>query len=384
MKTYFLASAGCPRRAVDSQKIADYLETNSLEYTQDFKQADLIIVSTCAALKSREDLSKTAVTWYLEQKHRDAKIVVAGCLGKINPEVTKEFEEVSFISPREIDALDDLIAAKVRFKDIPDPNQIGSFPLFPDKRERQRKGDRLNKRLDLAYEKKDLFTLRVATGCLGNCSYCAVKFAVGELESKPVDAIVNEFKSGLDQGFKHFVLIAGDVGCYGVDIGTSAIELLSELFAVEGSYKIIIKEFNAQWIVKYFQDLLKIFKENYEKIDYIVVPVQSASNRMLRLMKRPYTIEDVKKYLNIVKSEVPGLQISTHIMVGFPGETEKDFKESVDFIKEYEFPFVDIYAYDDRPNTAASQMAGKVPQKTIDQRVDAVKKIQKQILSHLN
>ncbi|MBW2429654.1 MAG: MiaB/RimO family radical SAM methylthiotransferase [Deltaproteobacteria bacterium] len=384
MKTYFLASAGCPRRAVDSQKIADYLETNNLEYTQNFKQADLIIVSTCAALKSREDLSKTAVTWYLEQKHRDAKIVVAGCLGKINPEVTKEFEGVSFISPREIDALDDLIAAKVRFKDIPDPNQIGSFPLFPDKRERQAKGDRLNRRLDLDYEKKDLFTLRVATGCLGNCSYCAVKFAVGELESKPVDAIVNEFKSGLDQGFKHFVLIAGDVGCYGVDIGTSAIELLSELFAVEGSYKIIIKEFNAQWVVKYFQALLKIFKENYEKIDYIVVPVQSASNRMLRLMKRPYTIEDVKKYLNIIKLEVPGLQISTHIMVGFPGETEEDFKESVDFIREYEFPFVDIYAYDDRPNTAASQMAGKVPQKTIDQRVDTVKKVQKQILSHLN
>ncbi len=384
MKTYYLASAGCPRRAVDSQKIADYLEANNLKYTQDFKDADLIIVSTCAALKSREDLSKTAITWYQEQKNADSKIVVAGCLGKINPEVKKEFEEVAFISPREIDILDEIIAAKVRFKDIPDPNQIGSYPLFPDKPERQAKGDRLNKRLDLAVEKKDLFTLRVATGCLGNCSYCAVKFAVGELESKPIDALLKEFKSGLDQGFKHFVLIAGDVGCYGVDIGTSAIELLSELFAVEGSYKIIIKEFNAQWVVKYFQDLLKIFKENHEKIDYIVVPVQSASNRMLRLMKRPYTIEDVKTYLNIIKTEVPDLQISTHIMVGFPGETEEDFKESLEFIKEYEFPFVDIYAYDDRPNTAASQMADKVPQKIISQRVDTVKKAQKQILSKLN
>ena len=381
MKTYYLASAGCPRRAVDSQKIADYLEANNLKYTQDFKDADLIIVSTCAALKSREDLSKTAITWYQEQKAADSKIVVAGCLGKINPEVKKEFEEVAFISPREIDILDGIIAAKVRFKDIPDPNQIGSYPLFPDKPERQAKGDRLNKRLDLAVEKKDLFTLRVATGCLGNCSYCAVKFAVGELESKPIDALLNEFKSGLDQGFKHFVLIAGDVGCYGLDIGTSAIELLSELFAVEGSYKIIIKEFNAQWVVKYFQDLLKIFKENHEKIDYIVVPVQSASNRMLRLMKRPYTIEDVKTYLNIIKTEVPDLQISTHIMVGFPGETEEDFKESLEFIKEYEFPFVDIYAYDDRPNTAASQMDDKVPQKIISQRVDTVKKAQKQILS---
>jgi threonylcarbamoyladenosine tRNA methylthiotransferase MtaB len=211
-----------------------------------------------------------------------------------------------------------------------------------------------------------------------------VKFAVGQLESKPLDTIVNEFKSGLDQGFQRFVLIAGDVGCYGVDIGISVVELLGALFAVEGSYKIIIKEFNAQWIVKYFQNLLQIFKQHYEKIDYIVVPVQSASNRMLRLMKRPYTIEDVKKYLNIMKAEVPGLQISTHIMVGFPGETEDDFKESLDFIKEYEFPFVDIYAYDDRPNTAASQMADKVPQDVIETRIHAVKKAQKQILTKLN
>jgi len=384
MKTYYLASAGCPRRAVDSQKIADYLETNNLKYTQEVKQADLIIVSTCAALKSREDLSKTAVTWYQEQKHRDAKIVVAGCLGKINPEVKREFDEVMFISPREIDHLDDLIGAKTRFKDIPDPNQIGSFPLFPDKREREAKDDRLNKRLDLAYEKGDLFTLRIATGCLGNCSYCAVKFAVGRLESKPLDSIVSEFKSGLDQGFEHFVLIAGDVGCYGVDIGNSVVDLLTALFAIEGSYKIIIKEFNAQWIVKYFDDLLDLFKQHHPKIDYIVVPVQSASNRILRLMKRPYTIEDVKKYLNIIKTEVPALQISTHIMVGFPGETEEDFKESIDFIREYEFPFVDIYAYDDRPNTAASQMDGKLPPDIVEQRVAAVKKVQKQILTKVN
>jgi tRNA A37 methylthiotransferase MiaB len=115
-----------------------------------------------------------------------------------------------------------------------------------------------------------------------------------------------------------------------------------------------------------------------------VVPVQSASNRILRLMKRPYTIEDVKKYLNIIKTEVPALQISTHIMVGFPGETEEDFKESIDFIREYEFPFVDIYAYDDRPNTAASQMDGKLPPDIVEQRVAAVKKVQKQILTRLN
>ena len=93
MKTFFLASAGCPRRAVDSQKIVNYLETNDLEYTENFKQADLIIISTCAALKSREDLSKSAIIYYQEEKAPDSKIVIAGCLGKINPEAIREFED---------------------------------------------------------------------------------------------------------------------------------------------------------------------------------------------------------------------------------------------------------------------------------------------------
>jgi MiaB/RimO family radical SAM methylthiotransferase len=381
MKTFFLASAGCPRRAVDSQKIVNYLETNDLEYTENFKQADLIIVSTCAALKTREDLSKSAITYYQKEKARNSKIVIAGCLGKINPAAIREFDDVDFISPREIDNLDRLIDAKVKFKDIPDPNRIGSFPLFPDKPERQAKGNRLNKRLDLAYEKENLFTLRIATGCTSNCSYCAVKFAVGQLESKPIDTIIKEFKQGLDQGFANFVLIAGDVGCYGVDKGDTVINLLTQLFAVEGNFKVIIKEFNAQWVVKYFTDLLKLFKAHAEKIDYIVVPVQSASNRILTLMKRPYRIEEVKKYLNILTNEIPGLKITTHIMVGFPGETEDDFKESLDFIKEFEFPFVDIYAYDDRPNTAASKMDKKVPAAVIAARVDTVKRVQKEILA---
>ena len=91
--------------------------------------------------------------------------------------------------------------------------------------------------------------------------------------------------------------------------------------------------------------------------------------------------KNVKKYLNILNNEIPGLKITTHIMVGFPGETEEDFSQSLDFIKEFEFPFVDIYAYDDRPNTAASKMDSKVPRAVIDARVETVKKVQKQILA---
>ena len=104
-----------------------------------------------------------------------------------------------------------------------------------------------------------------------------------------------EFKKGLSQGHRLFTLIAGDTGCYGIDIGTSVVELLTDIFKIDGAYKLIVKEFNAQWLIKYHSELETLLTTNYDKIDYIIVPVQSASDKILRLMQRPYKIENVKR-----------------------------------------------------------------------------------------
>ena len=120
---------------------------------------------------------------------------------------------------------------------------------------------------------------------------------------------------------------------------------------------------------------------NYDKIDYIIVPVQSASDKILRLMQRPYKIENVKRCLRALKNKIPQLNITTHIMAGFPGETEEDFQKSIDFIREFAFPYVDIYGYEDRPRTQASKLDGKIPQKVIDRRIKKLRKAQEDILS---
>ena len=120
---------------------------------------------------------------------------------------------------------------------------------------------------------------------------------------------------------------------------------------------------------------------NFDKIDYIIVPVQSASDKILRLMQRPYKIENVKSCLRSLKNNIPKLNITTHIMAGFPGETEKDFQKSVDFIREFAFPYVDIYGYEDRPRTQASKLKGKIPQEVIDRRIKKLRKAQEDILA---
>jgi len=386
MKNFHLCALGCPRRGIDSQKIYDYLEANGWSFTEDYRDANLIVVSTCAFVQDREDQSLQAINFYRENLDDHAKIVVAGCLSKINPDSIAEYDDIDFLSPRELDNLDKIIDADVKFEDIPDPNRIFSHPFAPDltapsAQEAQKGKERLNIRLDSEYEKESVFTVRLARGCLGNCSYCAIKFAAGSLESKPIPEIMKEFKKGLNQKYQTFTLVAGDTGCYGIDIGTTIVDLLSEIFKIEGAYKLVLKEFNAQWLIKYQLQLENLLKHNYDRIDYIIVPVQSASDRILQLMRRPYKIEKVKECLRSIHKKIPELKITTHIMAGFPGETEEDFQKSLDFIKEFKFPFVDIYGYEDRPRTQASQLEGKLPQNVINQRVKQLRAAQEEILS---
>jgi MiaB/RimO family radical SAM methylthiotransferase len=382
MKTFYLCALGCPRRGIDSQKIYNYLQSNGYTFTEDYLGADLIVISTCAFVQDREDQSLQAIDFYRQHRSENSKMVVAGCLSKISPDAIAQYEGIDFMSPRELDHFDGIIDAKVKFKDIPEPNKIYSHPLFPDlavKADQQDK-KRRNVRLDLDYDKEDVFTIRLARGCLGNCSYCAIKFAAGSLESRPISEILDEFKIGLAQGYQSFTLVAGDTGCYGIDIGTTIVALLSAIFAMEGFYKLIIKEFNAQWLIKYRPELETLLKDNYDKIDYIIVPVQSASDKILRRMKRPYEIEKVKDCLRTLKKKVPALKITTHMMAGFPGETEDDFQKSLTFIREFKFPYVDIYGYENRPRTEASQLDGKIPPAVIDQRVKQLRKAQEEVL----
>lgn len=383
MKTFYLCALGCPRRGIDSQKIYNYLESNGYAFSEDYKNADLIVISTCAFVQERENQSVQAIEYYRGQRRDAAAMVVSGCLSKISPETIEKYDDIAFLSPRELDNFDDIIGAQTPFKDIPEPNKIFSHPLFPDFSVQAGKKvkTKQNVRLDLGYEKQDMFTLRLALGCLGNCSYCAIKFAAGSLESKPIDEIIAEFKNGLDQGYRTFTLIAGDTGCYGIDIGTTVVELLTAIFEIPGPYRLILKEFNAQWLIKYQAGLEAILKDNADKIDYIIVPVQSASDKILQRMKRPYQIEKVKDCLRAMKKKVPDLRITTHIMAGFPGETESDFQQSLDFINEFTFPYVDIYGYENRPHTEASRLEDKVAQDVIDQRVKLLRKAQEQILA---
>jgi len=204
---------------------------------------------------------------------------------------------------------------------------------------------------------------------MSKCTYCAIKFGAGPLRSIPLAAAVGEFRSGLSHGYDLFRLTAEDVGSYGQDIGLCIVDLLRELNAGPENFKLLLDDFSPIWLVRYFPELLELFSTEHRRIKYICLPIQSGSERILQLMAREYTAEEARRCLLALKKAAPEIDLRTHVLVGFPGETEEDFAETLDFLKSVKFNLVSIYNYSERVGTEATTFPGKIPERVKLQRV---------------
>jgi MiaB/RimO family radical SAM methylthiotransferase len=368
----------CPRRSLDTSRFYNYFLENNWQPTNKIQNADLIFIYSCGCFVSSEKRTLNTIKTALEKKKNNAQVVVTGCLLKIHGEVLNGSYKV--IPIEEINALDHMINAQKKLENIPDANQIYPMKNLISPREFLIKKFKMDVEFSsLFYKKvkslffgrtkyKNTWNIKVANGCLGNCSYCAIRFAAGRVKSKPLDAVAEEFKQGVERGEETFVLINNDVGSYGRDIGTDFAQLMERLFDIDGQYKIRIIDFNPRWLIRYYDSLFPLFLKNRDRIAYLSMPVQSASNRMLNLMKRPYKIEDIKKCFYELKKHIPELVINTHFIIGFPGETEEDFEQTCEFVQSFDFGRVSIHPYQDRPLTESSKMPEKISDEVKFQR----------------
>lgn len=404
MKRAYMFNTGCIRRALDCTRIYEYLVLNGWAFTKHIPSADLIVISTCGTIRKNEELSLTAIKNITRKKSQSARVIITGCLPKINPARIGELGDFELVPTRDLEMFDSVLNSSTKFREVPDANMVSNdlgfldyvlaYRLFRNsysiklyiRLSTSRKflkfcifaGEAFNifkSKLGLALRKKIVpyYNLRIAEGCAFACSYCAIKFATGRLRSKPIDKIVDEFQQGLKLGYKVFQLVCEDTGCYGLDIGTTVPVLLRRIFEVKGDYQIIVIDFGGYWLVKYYDELLPILKNNADKIRELYVSLQSGSDRVLRAMKRPEESEDVKAKLKELKEKIPQLDLRTTVIIGFPGETEEDFMKTVEAIKEIDFSEVQLNKYEDRPGTVSSTMEDKLPQELIDRRYEVIK-----------
>ncbi len=375
---------GCPRSRMGAARLFRYFEVNGRSLTQDIGKADLVLVSTCGVNQRAENKSIRLLSIANRKRRRDSHFVVLGCLAGINKEMLLEKFNATLITPTAMADLDEFINARVKLSTVKEPNLVE--PLI-DKSQRsfsilhrvisEFEPSRvfLHRMLDCLKPKKsecvkeDAFSIRILTGCLGACTYCAIKFAEGPLVSKPMEAILTEFDAGLACGNKNFRLIGTDVGAYGQGIGTDIVALLRSLLTRRQAYVIHLPEFHPRWFVRYQPELIALFAGARDKIGSIILPIESGSDRILRLMAREYTAAEAKGSLLRLRASLPGVEIFTHVLVGFPGESDDDFDQTIRLFREAPFDEVAVYKYEARPRTEAEQMPGKVPDRVKHLRV---------------
>ena len=390
-------AAGCYRSEMSTASLFDYFEANGWEIKERVQDVDLVLVSTCGVDLRSEEHSIRLLSAVDRKRKAGSTLVVCGCLAGINqPRIQKAFDGV-IISPIEMGKLDEVINAKVKIKEVREINDVdpyikkarhslGFFDRYLHetltsvgrgdiavlKRKAQEKIHKGSTKFELS---KNVFSIKVGYGCLEECSYCAIRFAVGSLRSKPLERVLEEFDTGLNKGYGNFRIIGTDVGAYGQDVGMNVAELTGKLFDRENKFNLELSDLHPKWFTAYSKELIELFAENSQRIRLVIVPIQSGSERILKLMKRDYTASEAQECLCKLRKACPELKMATHVLVGFPSETDSDFDTTIKFLRNVGFDRIDIYEYSDRPNTLASQMEDKISEKTKKSRVYQLRKV---------
>ena len=367
MKAY-VDCVGCEQRQLDAQRVINYLTVNGLEITSQPNNCDYAILVTCAVDQLNEDESIKRLEGLEDKVSSKSKIIVGGCLPSISPERLSK-RVLGTFSPRTMESLDSLlgIAVKIPMDGIPDPNTS----LFDDVTSHGKlsPGEEYK-------QAKNGYKLRIDHGCLMKCSYCSIQLATGVLKSEDPDKLVDKFRNAVTDGKKTVMLVGGDTGAYGYDMGMRFYNLLERFLEIDGDYQIFIHDFNLNWLAKDLPHYLDVFSisEDTQKIRAANFPIQSGSDRILKLMKRPYTKDICINALTSVRRVDPSMAQGTHIIVGFPDESKKDFAETLGLLHSVTFDFVSCFAYSENKRTASAKIENKIPQEVIDERLEILKR----------
>ncbi len=397
-KTVYIAIGnGCPRAKVDTSSLSGYFDANGWKVTSAIEDAELVVVAACGVDEASEGYGVSLLEEADRKRAADSRLVITGCIASISEEVLADRFDAELIAPRDLARFDEMITASVPLHEVADANRVD--PVIAEaSRLLEHEQRALPKRVaavveesgirgaltryrarmkssevHLGAEAPQLYDIRVAKGCLGHCTYCAIRAACGPLWSKPLDDVVTELKTGLDRGYTDFRIVAQDVGAYGQDIGSDVAELFEALFAVPGDFHVTILDLDTNFFIRYQDRLIRVFADNASRIRSLAIPLQSGSDRVLELMKRGHNGSDAVAAVHRLREAAPHLKITTHAMVGFPGETDEDFAATQRALRESGFSRVDVYEYGDRPRTPASRMTPKVPAKTIRSRARRIR-----------
>ena len=359
-------SLGCSKNLVDTELAIGIFKNKKYNIVNDPKKADIIVINTCGFIESAKEEAINTILEMAEYKKGRCKYLIAmGCLvERYKEELEKSLPEVDlFIKFSEYnkigEMIDKLVIGKIESEEQ-DYNRLENYI------------ERV-----VTTGSKTAY-LKIAEGCSNRCTYCAIPYIRGPFESRKFEEILAEANDLAKKGYEEIIVIAQDTTKYGIDLyGKSRLaELLEELSKIEGIRWIRFLYAYPETIT---DELVEIVSKNEKICNYFDIPIQHISNKILKRMNRKSDSESIKKLLEKIRKQIPDVILRTSLIVGFPGETNKDFEELYNFVKEAKFDKLGVFMYSKEDGTPAEKMPNQIHGNTKKSRYNKIMSLQQGI-----
>ena len=368
MYKILFVSLGCDKNLVDTEEMLGLLKNEGYSFTDDETEADIIVINSCCFINDAKEESINTILEMAELKKEGnlKALIVTGCLAeRYKDEVLKEIPEVDAVLGTA--SYDNIV--QVIEKVLGGEKQMNFMPL-----------DRL-----VLTDAKRVLTggghfahLKIAEGCDKHCTYCIIPKIRGKYRSVPMEKLVKEATYLAEQGVKELILVAQETTIYGVDLyGEKSLhKLLLELCKIKGISFIRLMYCYPEEI---YDELIETMKNNEKICNYIDMPIQHCSNNILKRMGRRTSKEDIIAIIRKLRKEIPDIVIRTTLISGFPGETEEDHEELLDFVDEMEFERLGVFAYSPEEDTPAAMMSDQIDEDVKEDRRAEIMELQQEI-----
>lgn len=370
MNNVHIVTLGCSKNDVDSSMMYSLLDKNKYQMVNEPSQADILIVNTCGFIDAAKEESIDTILESVEYKNegRCKKVLLSGCLAQRYPEeLIKEIPEIDgIIGTGNIDYINELL----------DRSLAGDLFI---------KTDNLNSAYIEGIRKEKVNTteyVKISEGCNNNCSYCIIPSLRGKNRSRKIEDIYSEVEYLVSKGAREIILIAQNTTDYGIDLYSK--------YSLANLIKEISKIKDLKWIrVLYLypdhftDDLIEEFKNNQKLVNYVDMPLQHISDDVLKKMNRKTSKEHIIKTLKNLRKSVPDIVIRTTFIVGFPGESDDDFNQLVDFIKDIKFDKLGVFEYSKEEGTKAASLDEQISDSIKEERKNEIMAIQSEISAEI-
>jgi MiaB-like tRNA modifying enzyme len=337
----YLETYGCTANKSDESIIRGILKKENHKIVNNIEDADALVLLSCTVIGTTEQRMLSRIKIFNKTKK---KMIIAGCMPSVQSDLIKTIAPAAYLlPPQHIHYINDII--------------IGRNYDFKPK----------NKTLSPKNFKGISAPISIAEGCMLSCSYCITHFARGKLRSFPINEIISDVSNALIHGCKEIQITAQDTASYGFDIESNLGHLLTNISNINGNFRIRIGMMNPYNIQKNLESIISAF-DSPKIYKFLHLPIQSGDNDILKKMNRKYSVKDFLYIIKKFREKYKDITLSTDVIIGFPTETEEQFKRTVNILKLVKPNIVNITRYSARPLTKAKAMEGRIPTNIVKQR----------------